>query len=313
MSEQLSEDSAMTGIKTQQKRTGPVPLQHLLIGAGMTIMAAVATAGPADRFASVEISAEKVSGSVYILMGAGGNIGASVGDDGTLIIDDQFAPLADKIQAALNGLGGGKPRLVLNTHYHGDHTGSNAHFGAHGTVVAHDNVRVRLLATPDLDRSALPLVTYEEQVTVHFNDEEIRLIHLPAGHTDGDSVVWFQGANVIHMGDHLFVDRFPFVDTASGGSVDGFINNLQTVLDMVPDDIHVIPGHGPLSGKDALARSIDMIRATRKVVEEARDAGKSAEQIKAEGLGVEWASFGMGFVNEERWIDTLLVDLADRQ
>jgi glyoxylase-like metal-dependent hydrolase (beta-lactamase superfamily II) len=269
-----------------------------------------ANAGQADRFAEVEVTAQQVSGSVYMLTGAGGNIGVTVGPDGTLIIDDQFAPLADKIQAALNGLGGGKPRLVLNTHFHGDHTGSNAHFGTDGTIIAHDNVRIRLLGTPDIDRAALPLVTFEESLTVHFNDEEMRLIHLPEGHTDGDSVVWFTGANVIHLGDHLFVDRFPFVDIQSGGTVAGFADNLARVLDMVPDDIQVIPGHGPLTDKAAIEKSVHMIRTTRKVVTDALNSGMNTEQIVAQGLGPQWANFGGGFISEERWIQILVADLA---
>jgi glyoxylase-like metal-dependent hydrolase (beta-lactamase superfamily II) len=262
-------------------------------------------AGPADRFAEVEVTAEPVSGSVYMLTGAGGNIGVSVGPDGTLIIDDQYAPLAGRIQAALNGLGGGKPKIILNTHVHGDHTGSNANFGADGTIIAHDNVRLRLL-NEGHDRAALPLVTYEERVTVHFNDEELELIHMPAGHTDGDSVVWFTTANVIHMGDHLFVDRFPYVDLDSGGTVRGFMANLSIVLDMVPDDIRVIPGHGPLTDKAAIRTSLDMIRATRGIVADGVAEGLDADAIIARGLGEEWAGFGTGFINEERWIRILL-------
>lgn len=263
-------------------------------------------AGQADQFADVEIVAKPVSGSVYMITGQGGNIGASVGADGTLIIDDQFAPLADRIQAALNGLGGGEPRLVLNTHFHGDHTGSNAHFGRDGTIIAHDNVRLRLLDTPDLDRSALPLVTFDERLTVHFNDEEIQVIHLPAGHTDGDSAVWFKTANVIHMGDQLFAGRFPYIDQGSGGTVNGYIENLETVLAIIPNDAHVIPGHGPLSGTDAIHTAIDMIRATRSAVEDALDAGRSVDEIE---LGDEWAEYGAGFINDQRWIQILANDI----
>ena len=262
-----------------------------------------AAAGPADRFADVVVTAEPVSGSVHMLTGAGGNIGVSVGADGTLIIDDQYAPLADRIQAALDGLGGGKPKLILNTHIHGDHIGGNAHFGATGTIIAHDNVRIRLLEG-DPERSALPLVTYAERITVHFNDETIELIHLPAGHTDGDSVVWFSTANVIHMGDLLVVDRFPYVDVGSGGSVRGYMRNLSTVLEMVPDDVRVIPGHGPLTDKAAIASSLDMIRATRQIVADAVAEGLSEDAIVEQGLGEEWASY----VNEDRWIRNLLSD-----
>jgi len=266
-----------------------------------------ANAGPADRFADVKVTAEPVQGSVHMLTGAGGNIGVSVGADGTLIIDDQYAPLADRIQAALDGLGGGKPKLILNTHVHGDHTGGNAHFGATGTIIAHDNVRIRLLAD-DPERTALPLVTYAERVTVHFNDEAIELIHLPTGHTDGDSVAWFRTANVIHMGDHLFVDRFPYVDVNSGGSVRGFMRNLATVLDLVPDDVRVIPGHGPLTDKSAITSSLEMIKTTRQIVADGIAEGLSEDAIIAQGLGEEWASYGAGFINEERWIRILLSD-----
>jgi glyoxylase-like metal-dependent hydrolase (beta-lactamase superfamily II) len=242
-----------------------------------------------------------------MLTGAGGNIGVSVGEDGTLIIDNQYAPLAGRIQKVLNELGGDQPKLILNTHMHGDHTGGNAHFGATGTIIAHDNVRIRLLEG-DPARSALPLLTFAERATVHFNDETIELIHLPNGHTDGDSVAWFTTANVIHMGDHLFVERFPFVDVASGGTVRGFMRNLDTILEMVPDDVHVIPGHGPLTNKAAIGESLEMIRATRDIVAEAIAEGLSEEEIIARGLGAEWAHYGTNFINEERWIRILLTD-----
>lgn len=274
---------------------------------GLLTVPALAAAGPADRFADVEVTAEPVQGGIYMLTGAGGNIGVSVGDDGTLIIDDQYAPLAGRIQAALDGLGGGKPKLILNTHVHGDHTGGNAHFGSTGTIIAHDNVRIRLLEG-DPERTALPLVTYAERVTVHFNDESIELIHLPSGHTDGDSVVWFRTANVIHMGDLLFVDRFPYVDVASGGTVSGYMRNQAAVLAMVPDDVRVIPGHGQLTDKTGISASLAMIRATRQIVADAVAAGLSADAIIARGLGDEWASYGTGFINEERWIRILLTD-----
>ncbi|MEM8766278.1 MAG: MBL fold metallo-hydrolase [Pseudomonadota bacterium] len=279
----------------------------MLVLAMLTGFPATSYAGPADRFADVDITAEPVSGSVYMLTGAGGNIGVSVGEDGTLIIDDQFAPLADRIQAALKDLGGGKPKLVLNTHFHGDHTGSNAHFGKSGTIIAHDNVRIRLLEE-EMERSGLPLVTYADGINVHFNDEEIQVLHLPTGHTDGDSVVWFKTAKVIHMGDLLFVDRFPFIDVDNGGSVGGFLRNLETALDMTPEDTQVIPGHGPLTDRSAITRSIEMIRGTRAIVAEQVAEGLSAAAITEQGLGAEWTSFGAGFISEGRWIQTLLTD-----
>ena len=265
-----------------------------------------AHAAEADQFADVKVSARHVAGSVHMLTGAGGNIGVSVGEDGTLIIDDQFAPLAGRIQAAIDGLGGAAPKLVLNTHFHGDHTGSNAHFGRTGTIIAHDNVRLRLLNVENGERYALPLVTFADRVRIHFNDDEVDFIHLPNGHTDGDSVVWFKNANVIHMGDHLFNGRFPYIDTASGGTVEGFVSNLETVLKIVPEDIRVIPGHGDLGSVVTIAESIEMIRATQKQVRDATAAGRSAEDIQKAGLGERWAEFGSGFINQERWIQILL-------
>ncbi|MBW2274860.1 MAG: MBL fold metallo-hydrolase [Deltaproteobacteria bacterium] len=275
----------------------------------VALFVAVAASGRADRFAAVEIEVQPVAGSVYMLKGAGGNIGVSVGADGTLIVDDQFAPLAARIEKALQGLGGGKPRLVLNTHFHGDHTGGNAHFGAEGTILAHDNVRIRLLAEQGMNRAGLPLVTFADRLTVHFNDEEIQIVHMPSGHTDGDSVVWFKNANVIHMGDHLFNGRFPFIDLERGGSVRGYLRNLKTLHDMVPEDVRVIPGHGALGDKAAIRKSIDMIEATQGIVRQAHAAGRSAEEIASRGLGAEWAAFGTGFIDEERWIAILLAGL----
>jgi len=271
-----------------------------------TTLTVSVSAQEADRFAAVKVTAQHVGGSVHMLTGAGGNIGVSVGADGTLIIDDQFAPLAGRIQTAIDQLGGAQPKLVLNTHFHGDHTGSNAHFGRTGTIIAHDNVRTRLLNEVNGERYALPLVTFDDRVRIHFNDDEVDFIHLPHGHTDGDSVVWFKNANVIHMGDHLFNGRFPFIDVASGGSVEGFVKNLETVLAMVPEDIRVIPGHGDLGSVVTIAESIDMIRATQKLVQEAVAAGRSAEDIVQAGLGDRWAEFGSGFINSERWIQILL-------
>lgn len=290
-------------------RRPTLPMTGLLMTALLTSFCSTAvTAAQADRFADVEISARQISGSVYMLTGAGGNIGASVGADGTMIIDDQFAPLGERIQNALNGLGGGKPRLVLNTHFHGDHTGSNAQFGADGTIIAHDNVRIRLL-TEGVERSALPLVTYADRIHVHFNDDDIELIHLPAGHTDSDSVVWFKQANVIHLGDHLFNGRFPFIDVASGGSVEGYVSNLESVLAMVPDDIQIIPGHGELASIQAVTDSIAMIHSTFRTVKDAQAAGKSGDEIVAAGLDPRWDNYGGGFINEERWIRILLSGL----
>ena len=257
-----------------------------------------------DRFAKVEMSAQHVSGSVYMIKGAGGNIGASVGEDGTLIVDDQFAPLADKIIAALGALGGDRPKLVLNTHYHGDHTGSNPEMGKTGTIIAHDNVRMRLLGDDDFPRTGLPVVTYDDDVNVHFNNDQILVKHLPSGHTDGDSVVWFQTSGVIHLGDHFFNNRFPYVDIDAGGNVDGFIGNLEAVVTMVPEDIAIIPGHGELSDVTGLQNNIKALKGSTAMIRHFLDANASTEDIaaKVDELFLDW---GSGFISSERWVQTI--------
>ena len=264
-------------------------------------------AAPADRFAGVEITAQHVRGSVHMLEGAGGNIGVSVGPDGTLIIDDQFAPLGEKILAALDKLGGNAPKLILNTHFHGDHTGSNPLMGETGTIISHDNVRIRLTGQEGFPRSGLPLVTYDDDLTVHFNDDQLSVIHLPSGHTDGDSVIWFRSANVIHMGDHYFKGRFPFVDVGSGGSVDGFIANVLRVIAMLPEDVLIIPGHGSLSTLAEMQQTIEAVSASAAMIRQGLAAGSEVAEIAAR-VDAEYPGWGSGFINAERWVQIVQAD-----
>lgn len=277
------------------------------------LLAAVPAASVADdRFAGVELVPHLVSDNVYMLVGAGGNIGASVGKDGTLIVDDQFAPLAERIAQALLDIGGERPKLILNTHFHGDHTGGNPFFGATGTIVAHDNVRTRLAAQDGFPSQGLPVLTFADRVSVHFNDDTIDVVHFPAGHTDGDSVVWFRQANVLHMGDLLFNGAFPFIDLASGGSIDGVLANLGSILEMVPADVKIIPGHGPVATRADVEQTLAMIRDTRAAVLGAIGSGRSVDEVIAAGLDARWASWGAGFINEERWIRTLAAGAGAR-
>lgn len=268
----------------------------------LVLLAAVgnaAFAGPADRFAAVEVTATAVQGSVHMLEGAGGNIGVSVGSDGTLIVDNQFLPLAERIVAAIAGVGGALPSFVLNTHFHGDHTGGNPFFGRSGVILAHDNVRVRL-AGSGVPAVGLPTITYNDRLRLHFNGDEIDVVHLPRGHTDGDSLVWFKNSGVAHMGDHFFNGRFPFVDVLGGGSVDGLLDNLRQAIDMLPGDTRVIPGHGPLAGIADIETAIEVIEASQAVVRKAVAAG-TLEALKRDGFG-RWGEWGSGFISEERWI-----------
>ena len=272
------------------------------------IGAPVKSASTNDRFADVKITTQQVSDKIYALFGAGGNIGVSKGKDGLLMIDDQFGPLAPKIKAALKELGDDSPTYLLNTHYHGDHTGGNDAFAPESLILAHENVRVRLLAGDQSKRfgdPALPVITYEKIAHIYFNGEEIQLIHLPKGHTDGDSIVYFTGSNVIHMGDHFFKDRFPYVDLDAGGTVNGLTANIETVLTMVNDDTRLIPGHGSLATKKDLQNYLEMLKATSSLVNNAIESGDSLDEIKARGLGSQWQNWGIGFINEERWLQTL--------
>ena len=271
-------------------------------------------------FTKVQMKATKVAGNVYILEGAGGNIGVSVGDDGLLIVDDQFAPLADKIRAALKGLADKKLKFILNTHWHGDHTGGNVVFGPEATIIAHDNVRKRLATeqkstvfnttTPASPKEALPVITFDQSLSVHFNGEDIRAIHFPHGHTDGDSVIFFSASNVVHLGDDFFAGRFPFVDLESGGSVEGLIKNIGELVNKIPADARLIPGHGPISTLDDLKSYHRMLQQTTEIVRGKIAAGKTLDQIKSEGLPDEWKPWGTGFIKTDRWVETIYKSLT---
>ena len=267
----------------------------------------------------VQIETVEAGAGVYMLIGAGGNIGVSVGDDGVLIIDDQFEPLAPKIRKAIAELSSHPVEWVVNTHWHGDHTGGNAVFGKGANIVAHANVRKRLAmqqtvrgrVVEPLPKDGLPVVTYEDSVRIHFNGEDIQIMHLATGHTDGDSIVIFPKAKVIHMGDHFFAGRFPFVDTETGGDPMQLEKNVAAVIEMAPADAKIIPGHGPLSTVEDLRTYHTMLVETIATVKAAHDAGKGLADIKRAGLP-KYESWGAGFINTEKWIETIHVGLLAR-
>jgi cyclase len=263
-----------------------------------------------SRFDKIEITTVPVQAGIYMLIGSGGNIGVSIGDDGLLIVDSQYAPLSAKIKSALSELAQGSPAFLLNTHYHGDHTGGNVNFGAETLIVAHENVKARLLSE-DSPGISLPGITFKQEVSVYFNAEEIRLVHMPAGHTDGDSIVFFTGSNVVHMGDHYFKDRFPYVDLDAGGTVDGLIVNIGKALAEIREDTGVIPGHGPLANKADLQNYFVMLVETSKAVKSQINDGKSIDQILQQGLDDRWDSWAAGFISEERWIQTLYKNYSE--
>ena len=274
-------------------------------------------------FSKVEIKVQKVAGTVYMLEGAGGNIGASVGEDGIVIVDDQFAPLADKIQAALKGITDKPVRFVINTHWHGDHTGSNAYFSKQGTIIAQDNVRERLEkgrsgpgpAIKPAPKEALPIITFNDRASVHLNGEDIRAIHFPHGHTDGDSVIFFSQSNVVHMGDDFVTYGFPFIDLESGGSASGMIAACEKVLATVSPDVKVIPGHGPLSTVADLKPFLAMLKDSVARVQKGIQQGKTADQLKQEKVLAGYESWGGEgkFITTDKFIDTLYNDLTGKK
>jgi len=292
-------------------------------------IAVLATAQNQD-FSKVQIKVTKVSGNIYMLEGAGGNIAASVGDDGIVIVDDQYAPLADKIAAALKSIGvTDKPvRFVINTHYHGDHTGGNLAFATGGsTIIAQDNVRKRLetggkagnggvvgMEQKPAPKGGLPIITFDHDVTVHLNGEDIRALHFPAGHTDGDAIVFFPRANVIHMGDDFVRYGYPFIDVNSGGSVQGMIAACEKIVAVLPADVKVIPGHGQLSNLDEVKDYIVMLKGTTAAVQAALKAGKTVDQMKKEKILAAWdKKYSGDFINSDGFIDTLYNSLTNQK
>jgi glyoxylase-like metal-dependent hydrolase (beta-lactamase superfamily II) len=272
-------------------------------------------------FSKVEIKVTKVSGNVYMLEGSGGNIGACVGSDGILLVDDQFAPLAPKIKAALKQLSDKPIRYLVNIHFHGDHAGGNAEFSAEATIVAHENVRKRLQeggtvggsAVQPAAKEALPVITFNDRATVHINGEDVRAIHFPHGHTDGDSVIFFPQSNVLHMGDDFVTYGFPFVDTKSGGSVSGMIAGVEKALALAPADVKIIPGHGPLSTVADARKFVDMLKETRGLVADAVKQGKTRDRMKQDHLLAKYEQLGKGFIKTDGWIDVLCADVTQQK
>jgi len=284
-----------------------IPLMLLLVSLGF---------GQQD-FSKVQIKTTHVAGNVYMLVGAGGNIGVSVGPDGILIVDDQFAPLADKIRAALHHLNSGKLKFILNTHWHGDHTGGNKVFSTETPILAHTNVRKRLMegvkrgnrTMPPAPKEAWPVITFDDSVPVHFNNEEIKAIPFPPRHTDGDVIVFFTKSNVVHMGDDFFSGGFPFVDLASGGDVEGLIQTIEKVLKKLPEDVKLIPGHGPLSGKKELREYLTMLKETTAIVRAEMKQGLSLKEIQKKGLPEKWKSWSWRFIDTDRWLQIVFNSL----
>lgn len=286
------------------------------------LVAASLLAGPAfaqQDFSKVEIKTEQLAPGVAVLFGQGGNIGVSYGEDGTVLIDDQFAPLTEKIQKAVADLGAQPVKFLINTHWHFDHTGGNENFGKAGALImAHDNVRVRMATDQETafglikasPKAALPVVTYAEGLKLHLNGEEVRVMSVAPAHTDGDSIIHWTKSNVIHMGDLFFHKMsYPFIDRGSGGDVRGVIAAAAKALTMADDATKIIPGHGPVASKAELQAYHDMLVAITSKIDAAIKGGKSVEEVKAmkpaDGYGVNPS----GFISADRFVETVYANL----
>jgi cyclase len=297
-------------------RTGALTLL-LLLGLGLPL---TTLADDKQDFTKVQIKATRVAGQVYVLEDAtaefsGGNVGVLVGPEGLVLIDDKFAPLAPKIEAALRTISDQPVRFVINTHFHGDHTDGNAVFGAKSTVIAHENTRKRMMLdggkdSPPAPATALPVITFADKLELHLNGEHLRAVHLANGHTDTDVAIFFTKANVVHLGDDFFNGVFPFIDSDSGGTVTGLIAALDKLIPQIPAGARIIPGHGPVGDVASLKAFVTMLRDTSSIVSAGIKAKKTADQLKKAKVLAKYDSWSKGFFSADAFIDLLYKDLS---
>lgn len=295
----------------------PVKIRVALLAAAALGVSGVLAAQ--QNFGTVEIRTEQAAPGIAVLFGAGGNIAVAHGSDGTVVIDDQFAPLTERIQAAIAALGATPTKYLINTHWHGDHSGGNENFGRAGAIImAHDHVRDRMSAeqsrggrvTPASPAIALPVITWHDGITVHINGETVRTMHMPHAHTDGDSVVWFQNANVFHMGDLFFHQvTLPYIDLDSGGDARGMLAAAERVIALSNDDSVIIPGHGPLARRSDLIAYRDMLAEVIGVVQRERAAGKTLEQIVAMRPAARWDTNPAAFIRGDAFVTAVFNSL----
>jgi len=273
------------------------------------------------EFDDVVIETTRINDSIAMLEGRGGNLGVCWGEDGVFLIDDQYAPLTPKILAAIAELSDQPVRFVLNTHWHGDHTGGNENMDGEGALlVSHANVRRRLAVdqfsaffdrtTPALPDDALPVVTFTDSLTFHLNGQRLEVFHVPAAHTDGDGVVHFAGANVIHAGDIVFYGLYPYIDVSAGGGIDGVIAAVKTIINLCDDETTVIPGHGPVVGRTELQTYLAMLEGVREAVAAAMVGGTSLEDVQAAGPAAPWdAEWGQAWLTSDQFVELVYTSL----
>lgn len=275
----------------------------------------------------VEVVSTEVAPGIHMLSGVngfiGGNIGLLTGDDATIMIDDSMPPFLDKLRQSVAAVAGKHVDFLINTHVHGDHTGNNTAYGEDKThIVAHENLRHHMVTKgvqgPEgmvpAPEAALPVLTFSDQMTFHFNGQPATVFHVPKAHTDGDAVIHFSEANVIHTGDTFFNGLFPFIDLDSGGSVDGYIHAQLKIISMSNDETKIIPGHGPLASKADLQKAVDMLIESKKLIQKAIDDGQDLDSIlKANPLQKYHDDWNWGFISTDRMTTQLFNDLSHQQ
>jgi cyclase len=291
----------------------------------VAVLSAASVAAQQQDFSKVEIKPTKLAEGLFMLTGAGGNMGLSVGEDAVFLVDDQYAPLTERIKAAIAAITDKPVRFVLNTHWHFDHTGGNENLGQAGAlIVAHDNVRKRMsveqfikafdMKVPASPKAALPIITFSETTTFHLNGEEIQAVHVPPAHTDGDSLVQYRKANVIHMGDTFFNGGYPFIDLSSGGSVEGMIGAAEKALSLCNASTKIIPGHGPLADRKALETYLSMLKTSRDRIKSLVSAGKTLDEIIAAKPLAEFdGTWGTGFIQPDQFLRLLHGSLSPQR
>jgi cyclase len=293
----------------------------------IALIAVVLLAGSAlaqGDFEDVKITATDLGHGIHMLKGAGGNLGVSVGEDGVFLIDDQYAPLSGRIKAAITELSDQPVKFVFNTHWHGDHTGGNEDFGDSGSLlISHANVRRRLSTeqftefwdrtTPASPDGALPVVTFTDSLTFFFNDEEIVVFHVPAAHTDGDGVIHFTKANIIHSGDIIFYGLYPYIDVSAGGSVDGVIAGVHILLELADENTQIIPGHGPLLQRKNLVEYLKMLEDVRGAVAREMESGKDLAAVQAAGPAAAYdADWGQAWLTSDQFVEEVFNSLGGK-
>ncbi len=291
----------------------------------LTLLLAALPAAAQQDFSTVEIKTQKLAEHVYMMTGAGGNLGLSAGDDATFLVDDQFAPLTDKINAAIAKVAKQPVKFILNTHWHFDHTGGNENFGKAGTLIfAHENVRKRMSTEQFIaflnakqapsPRPALPVVTFTQGVSFHINGEEVRAIHVPRAHTDGDAIVHFTGSDVLHMGDVFFNGMYPFIDASSGGSIEGVVAGCDQGLALATGTTRIIPGHGPLATRKDLQAYRDMLADLAGKFKRLVADGKTVEQVIAAKVTAPYDErFGGGFIKPDKFSEMTALSLGAKR